>query len=68
MPSYRKRTLTEFLPSFRVAPDVKARAIAALLPDENLGALCRVALEAELVRRITVGKTATLSATESPHS
>ena len=67
MPSYRSRTLTEHMPTFRVTKDVKNRVVGLLSEDEDLGAFCRAALAAEIVRRTTFGNSATLGETKTLH-
>lgn len=66
MASYRKRTMTEFMPTFRVAPDTKNLVKSLLSEDEDLGEFCRVAVEAEIVRRTTSHKNATQDTTKMP--
>lgn len=63
--SYRRRLLTEYMPTFRVAADIKRRVIAVLREDEDLGEICRAALLRELEARES--KTATSDTTKAPH-
>ena len=68
MASYRKRTLTEFLPTFRVTKDVKKQVVSLLSPDEDFGEFCRAAVGGEIVRRTTFHKNATRDKTETPQT